>query len=382
MTSRLEQFSEHARRALALAHIEARRLDHGYIDTGHILLGLVQLPESQAVRILSSLNIDLSKLSSSVELIVGRGDHGAAGEISLADGTKRAIELAVDESQRLDYNHIGTEHLLIALMREGEGAAASALESLGVTIQGLRIFVRQEESVGIAFRTGADRPMITDASDTRRRAAGRVAGLYVIVDPEFANGRDVVDVARAALRGGATAIQLRDKLHDKGDQLPIARALRDLCEEHNASFIVNDHADLAVASNAHGLHVGRHDLPVPEARAILHPHQFIGTSNALLEEALESIGQQADYLAVGAMYSTGSKDNTRPAGVEALRLVRARVEDIPLVAIGGINLSNVDPLLEADADGICVISAVCQADDPEDAARQLVQRIAAARASR
>ena len=97
---------------------------------------------------------------------------------------------------------------------------------------------------------------------------------------------------------------------------------------------------------------------------------------------MESIGQQADYLAVGAMYSTGSKDNTRPAGVEALRLVRARVEDIPLVAIGGINLSNVDPLLEADADGICVISAVCQADDPEDAARQLVQRIAAAHASR
>ena len=88
MTSRLEQFSEHARRALALAHIEARRLDHGYIDTGHTLLGLVQLPENQVVRILSSLNIDLSKLSSSVELIIGRGDQGAAGKINLVDGTK------------------------------------------------------------------------------------------------------------------------------------------------------------------------------------------------------------------------------------------------------------------------------------------------------
>ena len=122
MTSRLEQFSEHARRAPALAHIAARQLDHGYIDTCHILLGLMQLPESQAVRILASLNIDLRKLNSSVELIVGRGGEGAAGEIRLADGTKRVIELAVDKSRRLAYNHIGTEHLLIALMREGEGA--------------------------------------------------------------------------------------------------------------------------------------------------------------------------------------------------------------------------------------------------------------------
>jgi ATP-dependent Clp protease ATP-binding subunit ClpA len=123
MTSRLEQSSEHARRALVPAHIEARRLDHGYIDTGHILLGLVQLPESQAVCILSSLNIDLSKLSSSMELIVWWGDQAAAGEISVADGTNRTIELAVAESRRLDYNHIGPEHLLIALMREGEGTA-------------------------------------------------------------------------------------------------------------------------------------------------------------------------------------------------------------------------------------------------------------------
>ena len=224
--------------------------------------------------------------------------------------------------------------------------------------------------------------MTTDATETRHLAAGRVSGLYVIVDPALTNGRDVVDVARAALRGGATAIQLRDKLHDKGDQLPTARALRDLCEEHNASFIVNDHADLAVASNAHGLHVGRHDLPVQEARAILHPHQFIGTSNALLDEALESIDQHADYLAVGAMYSTDSKNNTRPAGVEGLRRVRAQATDLSIVAIGGINLGNVDPILEAGADGICVIGAVCQADDPENAARQLVQRIAASRASR
>ena len=379
MTSRFERFSEHARRALSLAQETAQRFNHNYIGTEHILLGLAQLPECEAVRMLAGLNVELPKLSSAVESIIGRGARATSGDIGLTPRSKKVIELAVDEVRLMDAYRIGTEHLLIGLMREGEGVSAGVMESLGVTLEGLRDLVRTEASAGRQAETG--RPT-TDATNTRRRAAARVAGLYLIVDPELTNGRDVVDVARAALRGGATAIQLRDKLHDKGDQLPVARALRDLCQEHGASFIVNDHADLAVASNAHGLHVGRHDLPVPEARAVLLPHQFIGTSNALPEEAKESIEQQADYLAVGAMYATGSKGNTRPAGVEGLRLVRALVTDIPIVAIGGINLSNVDPLLEAGADGICVIGAVCQADDPEDAARQLVKRIAASRTGR
>lgn len=219
----------------------------------------------------------------------------------------------------------------------------------------------------------------SDASTTkaRRQAASKVAGLYVIVDPELVGGRDIVDVARAALRGGATAIQFRDKVHDKGDQLPIARRLRDLCDEFNASFIVNDHADLAVACSAHGLHVGQHDLPVPEVRRVLAPHQFVGTSNALLEEAQASGAEGADYIAVGAMYDSSSKGNTRPAGIEGLRRVREIVSGVPIVAIGGINLGNVDPVLEAGADGVCVISAVCLADDPEGAARDLAGHIQA-----
>ena len=218
------------------------------------------------------------------------------------------------------------------------------------------------------------------AGTARREAAQRVAGLYVIVDPEFTRGRDVVDVARAAIKGGTTAIQLRDKAHDKGDQLPVARKLQDLCQTHGASFIVNDHADLAVACGAHGLHVGQHDLPVSGARRVLYPTQFLGTSNALPQEAEDSVQEQVDYIAVGAMYSTGSKNNTRPAGIEGLRRVRERVSGIPIVAIGGITLDNIDPVLEAGADGICVIGAVCLADDPEQAARRLVERIHSHRA--
>ena len=216
----------------------------------------------------------------------------------------------------------------------------------------------------------------------RADRAHRVAGLYVIVDPEGTRGRDPVEITAAALRGGATAIQYRDKLSDKGDQLPVARRLRELCQAHDAALIINDHADLTVASDAHGLHLGQHDLPIAEARKLLHPWQFVGTSNALLTEAQAAIAQEVDYIAVGAMYRTGSKSNTRPAGIETLSQARKRITGTPIVAIGGITLDNIDAVLAAGADGICVIGAVCQADDPEQAARLLVQRIAAARTGR
>ena len=210
----------------------------------------------------------------------------------------------------------------------------------------------------------------------RDEAARGVRGLYVIVDAQAAGGRDLVEVTQAVLRGGARVIQLRDKLHDKGDVLPVARRIRDLCDRHNAVFIVNDHADLAVACDAHGLHLGQHDLPVAEARAILKPYQIIGTSNALVEEAAESERQGADYLAVGAIFPTGTKERTRPAGLGTLSEVKARAA-APVVAIGGINLDNVSEVARAGADAACVISAVVGAPDPEAAARRLAAALEA-----
>jgi thiamine-phosphate pyrophosphorylase len=224
----------------------------------------------------------------------------------------------------------------------------------------------------MSSRTGTP----TNQARQRLSVAQRVAGLYVIIDPAAINGRDPSNVAEGALRGGATCIQLRDKIHDKGDQLAIARSLKALCENFNAIFIVNDHADLAVASVSHGLHLGQRDLPANEARFILRPHQIIGISNALLEEAKQS-ARIADYIAVGAIYPSPSKKKTRPAGLTTLRKVREHVSTVPIVAIGGITLNNVDEVLKAGADGICVIGAVCQADNPEVAARTLTQRISA-----
>ena len=206
---------------------------------------------------------------------------------------------------------------------------------------------------------------------TRKGVAQKVKGLYVIVDAQVARGRDMVELARAVLRGGARVIQLRDKLHDKGDVLPVARSIRGLCDDYGALLIINDHADLAVACDAHGLHLGQHDLPIQEARAILRPHQIIGRSNALLEEALESERQGADYVAVGAIFATNTKERTRPAGLETLKRVKAQVS-VPVVAIGGINKDNVPGVMLAGADAVCVISAVVGDPNPEEAARQLV----------
>ena len=180
---------------------------------------------------------------------------------------------------------------------------------------------------------------------TRDETARKVRGLYVIVDAQAAGGRDLVELTQASLRGGARVIQLRDKLHDKGEVLPVARRIRDLCDRHDAVFIMNDHADLAVACDAHGLHLGQHDLPVAEAqRAILKPYQIIGTSNALVEEAAESERQGVDYLAVGAMFPTDTKERTRPAGLSTLWAVKATAS-APVVAIGGINLGNISQVV-------------------------------------
>lgn len=210
-------------------------------------------------------------------------------------------------------------------------------------------------------------------NEIRSERKSRMRGLYVIVDPEATKGRDVVEVTEAALRGGASVIQLRDKTRDKGEVLEIARAIKGLCDKYDGLFIVNDDADIAYLSEAHGLHVGQTDLPVEEARRVLAPEQIVGRSNNGTVEALESEAQGADYLAVGAVYSTTTmgKSGRTAVGPEMIREVKAAVS-APVVAIGGINAGNIADVAQAGADCICVVSAVTYADDIEGAARELV----------
>ena len=138
MGSRFEKFSERARRVLSLAQEEAQRFNHNYIGTEHILLGLVRETEGVAARVLANLGVDLNKVRSAVEFIIGRGEKPAQGEIGLTPRAKKVVELAVDEARRMNHNYIGTEHLLIGLLREGEGVAAGVLESLGVNLDKVR----------------------------------------------------------------------------------------------------------------------------------------------------------------------------------------------------------------------------------------------------
>ena len=171
-------------------------------------------------------------------------------------------------------------------------------------------------------------------------------------------------------------IQLRDKTRDKGKVLEIARAIKGLCDKHDALFIVNDDADIAFLSEAHGLHVGQTDLPVSEARRVLSPDQIVGRSNNGVEESLESAGQGADYVAVGAIYATTTmgKSGRTALGPEMINSVKDAVS-APLVAIGGINATNIADVARAGADCICVVSAVTYADDPERATARLVEII-------
>jgi len=138
MADRFEKFTERARKTLQLAQEEAQRFNHNYIGTEHILLGLVREGDGVAARVLNNLGIELNKVRSAVEFIIGRGDRMVMGEIGLTPRAKRVIELAVDEARRLNHHYIGTEHLLLGLVREGEGIAAGVLESLGVSLEKVR----------------------------------------------------------------------------------------------------------------------------------------------------------------------------------------------------------------------------------------------------
>ena len=150
MSSRFEKFSEKARKVLSLAQEEAQRFNHNYIGTEHILLGLVKESDGAAARILVSLSLELNKVRSAVEFIIGRGERRPTpGEIGLTPRAKKVIELAVDEARRLNQQFIGTEHLLIGIMREGEGVASGVLESLGLNLDKIR-----SEATRISSQTG------------------------------------------------------------------------------------------------------------------------------------------------------------------------------------------------------------------------------------
>src|SRR5438477_10496291 len=155
MADRFDKFTERARRVLTLAQEEAQRFNHNCIGTEHLLLGLVREGDGVAAKVLANLGVELNKVRSAVEFIIGRGDRAVLGEIGLTPRAKKVIELAVDEARRLNHHYIGTEHLLLGLVREGEGIAAGVLESLGVNLERVRAETARSLSQSMPQSAGA-----------------------------------------------------------------------------------------------------------------------------------------------------------------------------------------------------------------------------------
>jgi len=199
--------------------------------------------------------------------------------------------------------------------------------------------------------------------------------LYVITDAGLSRGRNNREVVEAALRGGATAVQLREKNLPTRRLLEEARELRRLTLREGALFIVNDRPDVALAVEADGVHIGDDDMPLQDCRRILGDSFLVGVSADSPEEAKEAQKQGADYLGCGPVYATTTKtDAGVPLGPGGLEEICRSVE-VPVVGIGGIDVENAAAVMEAGVFGIAVISAVVSANSPEEACLNLRKEI-------
>jgi thiamine-phosphate pyrophosphorylase len=203
--------------------------------------------------------------------------------------------------------------------------------------------------------------------------------LHVLTDHDWSRGRDMVTVVRAALAGGATVIQLRDKTASTRRLVEAGQALRQLTSQYGALLIVNDRIDVALAVDADGAHVGQDDMPGEIARRLLGANRILGMSAGTMEEAQASIAAGADYLGVGPIFATRTKaDAGAPIGTQLLRDLSVHTE-IPLVAIGGVTADNASTVIQAGATGVAVITAVVNAEDIEAATKRIVNAMIVSR---
>lgn len=234
---RFDRFTERARKVLSLAQEEAQRFQHNYIGTEHLLLGLVREGEGVAARVLESMGVELYKVRQAVEFIIGRGDRIVLGEIGLTPRAKRVIELAVDEARRLNHHYIGTEHILLGLVREGEGIACGVLESLGVTLHKVRLHTIAILS-GPAMRTESPYWIVDENA-------------IVLTGEEIAHAQDEDDLTRAPAR------EEGEEKSIPGDFTLRARRVLDAAQEEannrQQTFIDTEHLLLGLIREEKGL---------------------------------------------------------------------------------------------------------------------------------
>lgn len=203
--------------------------------------------------------------------------------------------------------------------------------------------------------------------------------LYLVTDRGLARGRSTLDIVTAAVSGGVTCVQLREKNCPTLEFIEQALAIKNFLKAREVPLIINDRLDVALAAAADGVHLGQNDMPLEMARRIAGRSMLIGISAESVQDAVAAEEGGADYLGVSPIYATPTKSDTAPPlGLEGLREVRKRVK-IPLVAIGGLNESNAAEVIRQGADGVAVVSAIVAADDPGTSAINLKQIIDEAR---
>ncbi|PSP69365.1 thiamine phosphate synthase [Halobacteriales archaeon QH_6_68_27] len=209
--------------------------------------------------------------------------------------------------------------------------------------------------------------------------------VYLVTQESLSAGRSTRAVVEAAIAGGIDVVQLREKDRSARERYHLGRKLRELTRETGVTFVVNDRVDIAQAVDADGVHLGDDDLPAAAAREILGEDAVIGRSVSFVDDAVAAERAGADYLGVGAVYSTGSKDDIDDdeyeIGPGRVGDIAAAV-DIPVVGIGGVTADNAGPVVAAGADGVAVITAITRADDPEAATRELGAVVERARENR
>ncbi|HOF06286.1 MAG TPA: thiamine phosphate synthase [Syntrophales bacterium] len=200
-------------------------------------------------------------------------------------------------------------------------------------------------------------------------------GLYLVTDRDLCGGRPLQDVVRAAVAGGAAWVQLREKNLSTRAFVEEAAAVKALLAPHKVPLIINDRLDVALAVGADGVHVGQDDMPYPLARAVLGKKMIIGLSVETWEDVEAAEKWDVDYLGVSPVFATPTKTDTKGSwGLEGITRIRSFSRH-PLVAIGGLNVTNTGAAVRAGADGIAVVSAICAAPDPFAAARELCRII-------
>lgn len=216
---------------------------------------------------------------------------------------------------------------------------------------------------------------MTQAMSAGPRMPLHALRLYLVTDQISAGQRTLTEVVAAAVSGGVTCVQLREKNLNTRDFFAQAMALQKLLLPLNIPLVINDRIDIALACGAQGVHLGQSDMPVEAARRLLPPEVFIGWSVETLQDVTRSASLPVDYLGVSPVFATPTKTDTQtPWGLAGLRQIRS-LTALPLVAIGGIHAGNARDLVLAGADGLAVVSALCAAPDPCQAAADLKTRM-------